>query len=223
MAHAPDRAADTRRRLLEAAVEVFAEDGYRKATIQQICRRARANIAAAHYHFGDKERLYAAAFEFAERRARADAPAEPSSDGDPETRLRHHVSWFLRRLLDPNRPAWMARLLAHELVEPTRALDRLVRRRMRANHEQIAAVIRMLLGSAATPELVRLSTLSVVSQCVFYRNSAAIISRLYPQIDPAREVEAIADHVTRFSLAALQGLRDGKTSRNHDGRKAARA
>ena len=41
---------------------------------------------------------------------------------------------------------------------------------------------------------------------MFYRNSAAIVSRLYPNLDPAREVDRIADHVTRFSLAGIESL-----------------
>ena len=56
-------AADTRERLLKAATEVFAEHGFEKATIREICRRADANVAAIHYHFGDKKQLYAAIFE----------------------------------------------------------------------------------------------------------------------------------------------------------------
>src|SRR4030095_16213413 len=183
-----------------------ARAGSRGATIERICRRARANIAAAHYHFGDKRRLYAAVFADAERRALATGPAEASTDGTPEETIRAHVAFFLHRLLDPNRPAWMAQLLAHELLDPTPALDRIVRRRMRANHQQIAAIIREL-APAARPEAVRLATLSVIAQCVFYRHSAAVISRLYPDFDPAREVERIADHVTRFSIAGLAGLR----------------
>jgi hypothetical protein len=100
----------------------------------------------------------------------------------------------------------MAQLLAHELVDPTPALDRIVRRRMRANHRQIAAILHEL-APGARPDAVRLATLSVIAQCVFYRHSAAIISRLYPDFDPAREVERIADHVTRFSIAGLSSLR----------------
>ena len=42
---------------------------------------------------------------------------------------------------------------------------------------------------------------------MFYRNSAPIIARLYPDLVPAKEVARIADHVTRFSLAAIRGLR----------------
>jgi AcrR family transcriptional regulator len=208
MTHA-ERSAATRNRLLEAAAEVFAADGFRAATIQRICKRAEANIAAAHYHFGDKAGLYTAVFEYAEQKAGARAWLEDDGNGTPpEERLRTHVTSFLSRLLDPTRPAWFARLLAREMIDPTPALDSLVRRRMRANHEHLAAIIRDLLGPAATPEAIRLCTLSVVSQCTFYRNSAAIVARLYPELVPAKEVARIADHVTQFSLAAMQRMRD---------------
>jgi AcrR family transcriptional regulator len=197
----------TRQRLLEAALEVFARDGFRGATIERICKRAGANIAAAHYHFGDKRKLYAAVFEHAERRAQADRPADTEPTGSPEARLQAVVAAFLRRLLDPGRPAWMAQLLAHELIDPTPALDRLVRRRMRANHDQIASIIRELAPDAPI-QAIRLATLSIVAQCVFYRNSAAIVSRLYPELDAAGEIDRLADHVTRFSLAGIATLHD---------------
>ena len=206
MARGDTRSQVTRQRLLDAALETFAQSGFRGATIERICKRAGANIAAAHYHFGDKRRLYAAVFEHAQRQADSIQPAETAARA-PATRLRAHVASFLHRLLDPDRPAWMAQLLAHELISPTPALDRLVRRRMRANHEQIAAIIRELAPEAPV-DAVRLTTLSVIAQCVFYRHSAAIVSRLYPDLDPAREVERIADHVTRFSLAGIASLRE---------------
>src|SRR5262249_39493731 len=166
------RSADTRARLLEAAVEVFAEEGFRKATIHRICKLAGANIAAAHYHFGDKEGLYTAVFEYAERQAAERTPPESAHGAGPAERLRAVrtcVRAFLSRLLGPGRPAWIARLLARELIDPTPALDGLVRRRMRATHDQLADIVRAILGPGATQEAVRLCTLSVISQCVFYK------------------------------------------------------
>jgi hypothetical protein len=77
---------------------------------------------------------------------------------------------------------------------------------MRANHEQLAAILRELLGPDASDEDVRLCTLSIVAQCTFYRHSAPIVARLYPELAPAREIERIAAHVTRFSLAAIRDL-----------------
>jgi AcrR family transcriptional regulator len=194
-------------RLLEAALEVFARDGFRGATIERICKKAGANIAAAHYHYGDKRKLYAAVFEHAERRAQADRPAETEPTGPPEARP---PSGRRRVPPPPARPGPAGldgQLLAHELIDPTPALDRLVRRRMRANHEQIASIIREL-APGAPIEAVRLATLSIVAQCVFYRNSAAIVSRLYPDLDAAGEIDRLADHVTRFSLAGIATLRD---------------
>ena len=99
------------------------------------------------------------------------------------------------------------------MIDPTPALDRLVRNRMRANHEQLSAILRDLLGEDATAEAIRLCALSVIAQCTFYRNSAPIISRLYPDLVPTKEIEHLADHVTRFSLAAIRGLRAKRKER----------
>ena len=49
---------ETRKRVLQAACEVFAARGYRDATVAAICRKAGANSAAINYHFNDKESLY---------------------------------------------------------------------------------------------------------------------------------------------------------------------
>ena len=55
----------TRQRLLEAAGEIFAEQGFRQTTVRDICARAGANVAAVNYHFGDKEKLYSEVLRFA--------------------------------------------------------------------------------------------------------------------------------------------------------------
>lgn len=50
----------TRNRLLDAAEQVFAEEGYRGASLRVISDKAEANIAASNYHFGGKEGLFRA-------------------------------------------------------------------------------------------------------------------------------------------------------------------
>src|SRR5881296_836573 len=121
-----DKAPETRQRLLEAAGEVFAEHGFHDATIREICEKAKANVAAVNYHFGDKEELYAAVFDYA-RACAVDqfnelvVPTIP-----PEERLRAFVQAVLVRFFDEGRPAWLGKLVAREMIEPTKALDSLV-------------------------------------------------------------------------------------------------
>jgi len=52
-----DRGRETRRRLLDAAEEIFAERGYAAASMRAITQRAGASVSAANYHFGSKEAL----------------------------------------------------------------------------------------------------------------------------------------------------------------------
>ena len=49
---------DTRSRLLDAAATLFADHGYRGASVRHICDLARANPGAVSYHFGGKKQLY---------------------------------------------------------------------------------------------------------------------------------------------------------------------
>jgi AcrR family transcriptional regulator len=48
----------TRERLLRAATRLFADSGYRGASVRDICNQAGANPGAVSYHFGGKRQLY---------------------------------------------------------------------------------------------------------------------------------------------------------------------
>jgi TetR/AcrR family transcriptional regulator len=54
----------SRQKLVEAAVEVFAEHGPHQATVEEICRKAGLTKRMAYHYFGSKRGLYAAALAF---------------------------------------------------------------------------------------------------------------------------------------------------------------
>ena len=54
---------EVRERLIEAARELFAQDGFDRASVRDITARAQANLGAITYHFGSKEALYHAVIE----------------------------------------------------------------------------------------------------------------------------------------------------------------
>src|SRR5207253_10208074 len=49
---------ETRQRLLDAAARLFAERGFNKVSVREICKEAGANVAAVNYYFRDKWGLY---------------------------------------------------------------------------------------------------------------------------------------------------------------------
>ena len=202
--------AETRRQLLEAAGEVFAEFGFRNATVRAICRRAGANVAAVNYHFGDKGTLYAEVLRYAHGKALAKYPPllDAPADALPEVKLRAFVTSFLLRIFDKGPNSWHGKLMSREMIEPTAALDSLVEERMRPMAGQLWQIVAGVLHCPQQDERVRLCAFSVVSQCVFYHHCGPVVSRLFPKqqsLDHAG-IERLANHVTRFSLAAMKHL-----------------
>jgi TetR/AcrR family transcriptional regulator, regulator of cefoperazone and chloramphenicol sensitivity len=199
---------ETDDRLLAAAGEVFAEVGYRGATLREICRRSRANIAAVNYHFRDKEHLYAAVLEQAvaeagEGLARiAPDPADP-----PEQKLRHFIRQFLGNLLGGARPVRFLQMMAHESIEPTSAFDWVVEKAAAPLKEMIEEIVAELLGPGTEPARIHDCAASVLMQCASYYHSEAFVKRLdHLDVHDPATIEHLADHIFRFSLGGIRTL-----------------
>jgi AcrR family transcriptional regulator len=205
---------ETRQQLLEAAGEVFAEAGFRNATVREICRRAGANIAAVNYHFGDKEQLYTEVLRYSHGKTLEKYPPllGLAVDAPPEKKLRAFVLSLLLRIFDTGPTSWHGRLMAREMIEPSAALDSLVEERIRPMAIQLSQIVGELLNRPPADECVRLCAFSVVSQCTFYKHCNPVMVRLFPrqsEMDPAA-IGQIADHITKFSLAALKSFVEKK-------------
>jgi AcrR family transcriptional regulator len=209
----PDTLPDkTRQRLLEAAGEIFAEQGFRKATVRDICARAGANVASVKYHFGDKERLYSEILRYAHSCAIEKYPPHLGlpADAPPEKRLYTFVLSFLQRLLDEGRPAWHAKIMSREMAEPTVAMDMLVEEQVKPHFGFIRQVVVELLGPKAPEETVRLCAQSVVGQCLFYHFGRPVAERLFPQRTfGLKDAPRIAEHITRLTLAGIREIARG--------------
>jgi TetR/AcrR family transcriptional regulator, regulator of cefoperazone and chloramphenicol sensitivity len=196
----------TRDKLIEAAGHVFAERGYRDATIRAICRRAGANVAAVNYTFGDKMALYTEVLRHSMRAAHTVAlnaaldsslPAEDTIRGVIRARL---MSWFCDA-----RPDWHVRLVMHEFSQPTRAMARVVDEGMRPVYLRMCKAVGEIIGLPAGHETTRLSVNSIIGQVIFYTLSRPVLSRLQPDLKlKPNQVKRIADHIADFSLAYLK-------------------
>ena len=205
----------TRNAIMEAAGKIFAEEGYPKATVRDICRQASANIAAINYHFGDKKGLYLAVLKHYQAIAFQTYPPDlgMKKTQKPEEKLRVFIRSFLMRIMDDGRPAWFGKLLAQEFIQPTWAFDILVEENIRPAFQLLTGIVSEILGKSAKERKIRLCSMSIVGQCLYFRHSHPVITRLFPgEIFGARQIDELTDHITHLSLHGLMEEKNKKTS-----------
>ena len=193
-------------RLLQVALEVFAEFGFREATVREICSRANVNVASVNYYFRSKEALYTQALGFAFKETNRLHPQDAALDKNlpPELRLSLFIKSFLHRLLDDSQLGLHSKLIAREIADPTKALDEIIETAIVPQFALLEEIIRQLLGSSPDNVTVQRCLLSIFGQCLMFKHSRSIIDRLYPDlISDESAVQASAEHIAQFSIAAL--------------------
>jgi AcrR family transcriptional regulator len=207
----------TRNRLLLSAGEVFALHGFHRATIQTICEKAEANIAAVNYYFGSKENLYLETLKFGRRLSRHLMPEDVDHlvSGDPQVALRSFVRTALESLLDDTRPQWYFRMLSLEQFEPSPALERYIHDVIEPWRNRLSAVIELLGERKLSPGELNLVVSSIAGQCQFYLRCRAVVLKMRgASCYGGADIEEIADHITTFSLGGIRAImqRSGPSS-----------
>ncbi len=209
----PTTEQDTHHRLLDAAVAIFAERGFRKTTVRDICEAADANVSAVKYHFGNKATLYDAAFDHARMRSnesnpfvKMDKARDFHADQTPERRLYLFIRTMLEHQFRDGEPTDLTKLMSHEMMQPTPALDRLIEVSVRRVHAGLIRIILDLLPSGSTDQEARQYAMSVSAQCHFHHLALPMIKRLEPdQRYTPQALDGLAGHIHRFTLAAVRG------------------
>lgn len=194
---------------MQAAGEIFASRGFRAATVREICRKAGVNVAAINYYFGNKEQLYLEVWRYSHRCALEKFPHTHglAENETPEKKLEAFIRAFLLRIFEHGEMAWFGKLISREMIEPTPGLDTLVHEEITPQLFMVRGLVEELVGKKISKETLRLCVMSIISQCVFYHHCQPVIHRLFPmwKFTPA-EIEKVAAHISRFSLAALKEM-----------------
>jgi AcrR family transcriptional regulator len=210
-----------RLRILEAAKQEFAANGFAGARVDRIAAKAGANKRMLYYHVGNKEELYLAVLEGAYEKIRGEERALALEHLDPPQAIRTLIeftwNYFLRN------PEFLA-LLNSENLARAKHLKRSTK--VKSMHspfvEMIRAVVRRGVAGGdfqASVDPVQLY-ISIAALSFFYLSNSATLSFIFGRDllnNEARDERL--DHMVALVLAALTGkstavFARGKTPRD---------
>ena len=204
----------SRHRLIEAAILAFAEKGYDGAGIREIAHLAQANSALVTYHFGGKEGLYREALRAIRDRKTSEVatlppPPEPGAPGARDAALRgmkDYIRAFVRDLMscpvgsEVDEAAMV--FIAREIQMPHPVSAPVLVEFARPYMDRVVALLRVLCPDLDEEGRLR-ATLSIQGQILHFRNSLGFIRLLTGDPEFPRDVEALIQHFTEFSLRGL--------------------
>jgi TetR/AcrR family transcriptional regulator, regulator of cefoperazone and chloramphenicol sensitivity len=217
--HAHQRGEDTRRRILETAIEIFGSHEYDGASTRLLAERAGVNLPAIQYYFGSKEGLYRAAIDciiadidgqmapVAERVATAlvDPNAAP-----PQflALLFDMLDTFAVLVLGSDQSDSRKRLIARAEIESSAALDGLHHSVMQRVFTPCAALVGRLLNQPAEDEHVVLRTMTLLGQITVFCKSGpqrALGWSVFDE-DRVRAVQALVRQQTEAIIRSAGGI-----------------
>ena len=201
----------TTSQILEAAGEVFAERGFKDATVREICSRADVNLAAINYHFGDKERLYLESVKNARQLIEAECPAPRvarKTHHRPAEKLETFIYTLVRRLFNPTSPAWQHRLILREIMEPSKACEEMVQESFSPFMDRLRQIVSEMTEDSLPKHQLQQICFSIIGQCVYYRAHERIVEMMVSASERKKHYrpDALAAHITQFSIAAIQAI-----------------
>jgi AcrR family transcriptional regulator len=198
---------ETRARLIRTAATLFAERGFTKVTVREICRASRANVAAVNYHFGDKAGLYREVVKTAIQTMReTNELSQRAGEGEsPEDQIRAFVRIFVSRLIDTGPSAWIHKLMAREMEDPGEALDLVMKQVIQPRVDYLSKVTGAIMGLAPTDPHVMRAITSLQGQCLLFARSApGPMAKAWSPIQ--RDVDGLVEHIAEFSLAGMKAV-----------------
>ena len=211
----------TRRALIDAAIAEFARDGFHAASTREIARSSGANQALIGYHFGGKEGLYLAVFQFIadQIQARVGSAIMPIEAYLAELRddkaltkaqgeqcIAHFtqlIEGVVRLHTDPRTALWM-QLILREQQAPTKAFDILYEGFMGRYLDLVTRLVQRLRPDLSRDEAA-LRVITVLGQILVFRVARSTLLRHmnWQGITP-REVEMIIQQIKANLTAMLQ-------------------
>lgn len=189
---------ETRSKILQAALELFAEKGFEGASIRDIASKAGVLHGLIKYHFDGKDQLWRAAVDYLFERQREEMALPPGSQNwstEKQTRdwLRRYVHYCARH---PEH----ARIMAQESIRDSDRLRWAVEKHIKPLHELSKKLGSARMRAGVYPKVPPHTFIYIVSaacQAPFTLAAEVALTEGKDMSDP-REIDAYADALATF-------------------------
>jgi len=207
-----NRGQKTRERIINAAGELFAEQGFEGTTIRDICTRAEVNNASVNYHFRDKENLFAEVIRYGFTAAHEKYPPDYHFENtkNAQERLRQFIWNMLIRKFDPELPQWFSRLISRNIQFAHSHKKKVLKGHKQKVGGAISGILSELIekGGDRRQEIIKIAEAGVIGIILFHLHSGPHDEGpRFPVLETREEFERFVDSLYSFSLAGIQALR----------------
>ena len=217
----PETKLDARERLIQAAIEIFAANGFNATTTRMLADKARVNLSAIPYYFRSKEGLYLATVEHI-----ADilgAQLDPflaeiqdlaETNLDAETArglLQNGISTIVAVMCgDPGTMPY-SQIILREQMAPSAAFDVIYPRVMERILNAFAILIAAIAGETDERQCSLQAVLFIGQVMVWRAGRATVMRRVGMEGYTAQEIAEIQQTVFSRAMAALDFMAARKT------------
>lgn len=208
--HVQDLPQGTKRDIVVAAGELFAEHGLEGASVRTIAKKAGVHIAAINYHFGSKENLYLETLRYVvlcggdvrPGWVPLDDARMNSTEGLIEI-IHEVVKEHFEAYFSPDHPEWHVKLIFRSFLEPSQPMHVLTEELFKPDQEALRELFHR-----ARPDLTALQTrlwaITLTGQiAMFLFCKAPILTILAKDTYDPEFIEAAARHVAQTTVDAL--------------------
>lgn len=200
---------ETKKKILYAAAEQFAMNGYSGTTIRDICIRAGVNLAAVNYHFRCKEELYNHMFEFLFTETRREDVLGRKWNGDfMEWRksLKEWVVMSLNDMVNPNRlNRCKFQILCREMTDSSEIFPDIYQTYLSPIIKNLEAHFRKVMPKNIGEDKIYIRIFSVMSDCFFYFQNRVIVEKIFiDKLFAQSNIAAIAEHITEKACLGIE-------------------
>jgi AcrR family transcriptional regulator len=211
MNHVTETPPETRQRIIDAAIQLFADQGFDATSVRDITTAASCNVAAVNYHFGGKEKLYVEAARSllgdiqGTRMATLGDELRSPAMKTLEDFLHSFARAFVGPLLSGPRSrvfmTWFAREMVDQRLAPEFFFDEFIKPFM-----DLALTGMRRFTQNSTPPQQMLCLMSVVGQLMHIVKGLQVFARSANAPPFIPDLDTQIDHIVTFSAAGIRAV-----------------